>query len=92
MHVTTLRVYIFMVNWCATWQQCIKRDRGKGRRGGGGGPARVWGSDSKMHNVALNNCAAHQNMLLYITRSIENKLYFFIRIWHTEDFLLLLKI
>ena len=42
---------------------------------------------SKMCNVALNNLAAHQNMLLYITRSIENKLELFIRIWHTEDFL-----
>ena len=31
----------------ATWQQCKKKcDKGKGRRGGGG-PARVWGSDTR---------------------------------------------
>ena len=42
---------------------------------------------SKNNKLEVNNLAAHQNMLLYITRSMEKKLEFFTIIWHTEDFL-----
>ena len=42
-----------------------------------------------MHKFGVNNLTAHQNMLLYITRSMENKLEFFTIIWHIDDFFLI---